>query len=763
MLSGPPPRLPLAGLALSAVTGILLAEFLAPDTRILFVLFLAALPLALWRGGTAALCVAAASAFALAHTWQWRDDPGLRWAEHIAEQPREARVTGILTEEPKENPPGVYRATMRVERWDLEGRRLALPGKVVVRWSTRTPPRYGDRWAISGLLSRIAPPHNPAGFNAAEWWGRQGVFLELRSGRDSTARRLDRDQGSPLRSAALGARAWMLGTLGVGLADAPHIRALIAGLTLGARDTEADEYADAFRRTGTYHLFSVSGLHVGMVALLLWLLLRPLGLSRRRAVLVIIPSLFFYALITGASPPSVRAAVMLSVAFAGFLLDRPVSPANSLAAAALLLLGQDTNQLFSAGFQMSFSIVAAIFLLSPPLQEFFSARLRPDPFLPRQLYTKGQKMASETGHELASTLGVSSAAWLGSLPLTIAVFHLLPLLAIPANMLSVPLAFAILAVSMLALVTGAVSLWLAAVFNNASWGLATLLIGVVEGTAALPGSYLQFPPGWMQPAAQLTVFDLGNGGAQLVRTREQAWLLDTGSENDFRRIIEPSLRAAGVTRLDALLVTHGDADHLGGAVLALETARPWRVIDSALRDRSRTRKNFHTALASSGRGKSFGMPGDVDHIGRNTAVRVLHPPPGETARQADDQCIVARVDLEGFRVLLMSDSGATTEDALVQRYGDELRSDVVAIGRHDADLAATEPFLRAVRPAVIVLNRADPFREGSDEPALRARLAATGAEIFDQEQCGAVILTATRHGLEIRGYLDQQSIVLPVH
>jgi competence protein ComEC len=110
----------------------------------------------------------------------------------------------------------------------------------------------------------------------------------------------------------------------------------------------------------------------------------------------------------------------------------------------------------------------------------------------------------------------------------------------------------------------------------------------------------------------------------------------------------------------------------------------------------------------------------------------------------------------------MSDSGAATEDTLVRRYGDELRSDVVVIGRHGADLAATETFLRAVRPAVIVLNRADPFREGSDEPALRARLDSTGAEIFDQEQCGAVILTATRHGLEVRGYLDQRSTVLPV-
>ena len=756
------PRLPLLGLALAATTGILVAEYASVPSAWLVPVTIIALMAALLRRGTPALLVATASAFALAHAWQWRDTPARYWAEQLAPESREVRIVGVITGQPEENLPGVYRATMRVERWNLEGRRIALPGKVVVRWSTPNPPRYGDRWAISGLLSRIEPPRNPAGFNAAEWWGRQGVFLELRAGRDSPSRLLDRDQGSRLRHAALGARAWMLHTLGVGLADAPQIRALIAGLTLGARDREADEYADAFRRTGTYHLFSVSGLHVGMVALLLWLLLRPLGLSRRHAVLVIIPSLFFYALVTGASPPSIRAAIMLSVAFAGFLLDRPVSPANSLAAAALLLLGQDTNQLFSAGFQMSFSIVAAIFLLSPPLQEFFSARLRPDPFLPRRLYTHRQKISSDAGHELASTLGVSSAAWLGSLPLTIAVFHLLPLLAIPANMLSVPLAFAILAVSMLALVTGAVSLWLAAVFNNASWGLATLLIGVVEGTAALPGSYLPFPPGWMQPAAQITVFDLGNGGAQLVRTREQAWLLDTGSESDFRRIIEPSLRTAGITRLDALVVTHGDADHLGGAVLALEASRPWRVVDSARRDRSRTRNNFHAAVASSGRGKSLALPGDIERLGKSTTIRILHPLPGKASRQADDQCIVARVDLEGFRVLLMSDSGAATEDALVRREGDELHSDVVVMGRHGADLTATEAFLRAVRPAVIVLSRADPFREGSDEPALRNRLAATGAEIFDQEQCGAVILTATRHGLEVRGYLDPRRTLLPV-
>jgi beta-lactamase superfamily II metal-dependent hydrolase len=129
-------------------------------------------------------------------------------------------------------------------------------------------------------------------------------------------------------------------------------------------------------------------------------------------------------------------------------------------------------------------------------------------------------------------------------------------------------------------------------------------------------------------------------------------------------------------------------------------------------------------------------------------------------RSADDQAIVARIEMDGFRVLLMSDSGAGTEDNLLRRYGKDLRSDVVVFGRHGEDIVATESFLRAVRPDIIILNRIDPFRDGSDEPALRARLAESGAQIFDQEKCGAVILTATAGGLEIRGYLDNQAVTL---
>lgn len=754
------PRLPLLGLALAAVAGILLAEHAGPAPRVLFVITAAGLLAAPWRGGTPALLLATAAAFALAHTWQGKDDPARGLAETVFAEPREARLSGVVLDEPKESPPGTWRAPLRVVAWTVDGKTARPPVRVVARWKTDRVPRYGDCWELTGVVSRLAPPRNPGQFDAASWWGRRGVFLEMRAARDAPSRLLARDGGSPLQSAAFAARAWMLRTLGLGLQNAPELRALIAGVTLGVRDSGADEYADAFRQTGTFHLFSVSGLHVGMVALLLWLVLRPLGLGRRRAVLVIIPALFFYALVTGASPPSLRAAVMLSVAFAGFLLDRPVSPANSLAAAALLLLGYDTNQLFSPGFQMSFSIVAAIFLLAPPLQEYFAARLRPDPFLPRRLYRRRQAFAAEAGHALASTLGVSAAAWLGSLPLTALVFHLVPLLAIPANMLAVPLAFGILAVSMLALLGGLGSAWLAAVFNNTSWGLAALLAGVVGGTAGLPGSYLQLPPAWMQPPARLTVFDLSTGGAQLLRTRDSAWLFDTGTAAGARSVIEPALRAAGVGRPEAVVLTHGDVEHLGGAPRLLEAHPPRRWLTGVLRDRARSRAALHDLLRERGQPKSLVLPGDRFSAGRRTTVEILRPAPSDRARTADDQCLVARIDHGPFRVLLMSDSGAAAEEALVRTDPDAVRADILVLGRHGEDVFATGEFLAAVRPRVIVLAPADPFRDGGDEPALRTRLAGTGAEVFDQGECGAVTVTFDGTGAAIRGFLGDRQVEL---
>lgn len=755
------PRLPLVAPAFAAAAGIWIADCFSPDPQMLVVLAAAGVFFALRRGWSPPLWLAVACVFGAAHMWQSRESSARIWADAVTAQPRAARVTGVLTDEPVSSGAAgdgkIRRGRMRTESWNFGGIETPFVTEIMVRWTSDESPRYGDRWSIEGAVLRPEGARNPGEFDAADWLARQGVFLEIQ-GTSGDSVLLARGAGSPIKAAALAMRSQMLQILGVGIEDSPGIRALVAGITLGTREAASDEFADAFRQTGTFHLFSVSGLHVGMFALLLWMLLRPLGFTRRRSVLLIVPLLFFYSLVTGASAPSLRAAIMISVALGGFLMDRPNTPANSLAAAALLLLAWDTEQLFLPGFQLSFFIVASIFLLAPPLRDFLAARLRPDPFLPRKLYGRRQKFAAAAGRELSATLSVSTAAWLGSLPLTALVFHLVPIFAIPANLLSVPLAFAILAVAMLSLIAGSFSLWLAAVFNNANWGLASLLLAVVQGAAAIPGAYVYAPPGWLQPPARLTVFDVGTGGAQLLRTRRAAWLFDTGSRSDFKRIVEPGLRMAGVGRLDALLVTHGDAGHAGGGILCLENARPRTVMDSALRDRSPTRRALQDALRAGGWPKSIVFPGDFRRIGTDVAAHILFPSPQDAARLADDQAVVVALDVGGFRVLLMSDSGIITEEALLRENPDDLRSDILVLGGHGRDIFGTENFLNAVRPQMIVLARDDPFREGGGGQNLRERLRALDVKFFDQSETGAVVVTFDGKRAEARGFLNGKTV-----
>jgi competence protein ComEC len=760
MPRAPLPRLPLAGVALAAAAGIVVAEYSAPSAPVLWMVTAAGLLLAPWRGGTVPLWVAAAGVFALVHTWQWTDNPARAWAAAVAPEPRPAAVTGVLAAEPREIRPGIWRAPVRVESWRIGGRETGLRGTVVARWRTGETPRYGDRWTIEGTLAPWPPPRNPGQFDAATWWARQGVFLELGTRQPDNARLEARDEGSLVRTAAWAARAWILRTLQTGTGAPAEVQAVIAGITLGAREEGAESLVAAFRQTGTLHLFAVSGLHVGMFGLLLWFLLRGAGFDRRRAILVIIPLLFFYSLVTGAKPSSLRAATMISLALGGFLLDRAPSPGNSLAAAALVLLGYDTNQLFQPGFQLSFCVVSSIILLAPPLDRRWAARWRPDPFLPRRLYSRAQRAGARLGRWTAAALAVSAASWLGSLPLTVGLFHLVPVVAIPVNMLAVPLAFAVLAVSMLALLGGLASTVLATAFNHTNSVLAAALLALVQGAATLPGAWFHVPPAFLQPPVRLTVFDLSTGGAQLLRTREGAWLFDAGTAYDFRAVIEPALRSAGVGRLNALVVTHGDAEHAGGAIDAWRAHQPRRAVDSVLRDRSPARRGWQNTVRGDGGALTLALPGDRFRAGPGTRVVILAPSPAQKSRTADDQAIVARLDTAGFRTLLMSDAGAATEDHLRENAPAELRADIVVFGRHGADLFATSAFLEAVQPRVIILAAPDPFRDGRNEPALRHRLAASGAALFDQATCGAVIVTFKRDHAEVRGFLDGTSTAL---
>jgi len=258
----------------------------------------------------------------------------------------------------------------------------------------------------------------------------------------------------------------MRNALSRGLDNSPEVQNFLSGIVLGVRHQTPEDIEEPFQQTGTLHLFAVAGLHVGIVAALLWMLAMVARLSRKWATALIIPTLFFYAAVTGLHVSSVRAAVMTSILLGGFFFERKAFLLNSLAAAAFFLLWWDTNELFSVGFQLSFAVVAAIVLFADPLFGFLRRWAEPDSFLPRSLL-RGPRHFMHVGLEwLSRGASVSLAAWIGSLPFVLWYFHIVTPVSLLANLVVVPIAFFVLAIALLSLISTPLLSWLAIVFNK---------------------------------------------------------------------------------------------------------------------------------------------------------------------------------------------------------------------------------------------------------------------------------------------------------
>src|SRR5262249_1686642 len=157
-----------------------------------------------------------------------------------------------------------------------------------------------------------------------------------------------------------------------------------------------------------------------------------------------------------------------------------------------------------------------------------------------------------------------------------------------ANLVVVPIAFFVLAVALVSLLATPLFPWIAVIFNNANWILATLVIGIVDLFAQIPGGHFYVAPlNWNEKSSgRMTVLDLGAGAAVHLRTVGSNWLFDCGSERNYERVVREYLHWAGVNRLSGLFLSHGDSLHIGGAMELLNDFCNTQVFDNPAPDHS---------------------------------------------------------------------------------------------------------------------------------------------------------------------------------
>ncbi len=752
------PRQPFVGIALSAIAGVLAADVLPFPGEI-------GLAACVGGAGCAAILVRrslvtygfAAAAFFALHELRLHDSPAAALARLTGNAPTAVTVRGFVATQPKVSARGIATFTIALRQIEIDGVSHATSARALVRWKQTA--RYGDEVHLFGTAEPIPPPRNPGEFDMRAYLARHGVNRQLFIRYPENGRIVRHTTGNLIIAAADRTRTALQAILTRDLDDSPDVQAAITGMALGVRHQTPQDIEEPFQQTGTLHLFAVAGLHVAIVAQLLWIVARLARLGRKWSTGAIIVALFFYSAVTGLHTSSVRAAIMSAVLLSGYFVERKVFALNSVAAAAVLILCWDTNEVFGVGFQLSFAVVTTIVLIADPLFRLLRKTFAVDPFLPRSLFSRFQRARQAIWSWFARGLSVSAAAWIGALVPMLAYYNLVTPISLIANLAVVPLAFFVLAAALTSAVAAAFSGTISVLFNNANWLLTRGVLALVQVFAQVPMGhwYVEHPHRPSHALLELTALDVGTGGAVHVRSGGRDWLIDAGARRDFNRTTREYLRFRGVNRLNALLLTHADAGHIGGARDVIDVFHPQMIAESAAPARSAVNRELAGYIASSTAHHEIARAGTEWRLGRDVHARVLFPPADFRASSADDQAIVLQFFAGGkCCALLMSDSGEATERALLDS-GVDLRSDVIIKGAHRSGISGTADFLAAVQPKAIVATSRDFPESERLKDEWVASVRARGIQLFRQDETGAVRVLVFRGGrIEVRSYLTSQ-------
>jgi competence protein ComEC len=695
----------------------------------------------------------------------------------IGDQPELVTIVGTLSDDPErrvleQDRRTRYRTTARFSVQEIKHNGASMPamGDVAISTPGFTPDDFvaGSKVEIDGVLSRPRGRLAPGLFNFEQYLKWQRVFFVLRTENTNDWRL---NQSSATFSAATiyrGFNNWARRTLQRGIPQDENTRLLWA-MTLGWRPGLTNEVSEPFQRTGTLHIFAISGLHIAMIAAILMKALQALRVSRNWAGGIAIPIIWFYTAATGWQASAIRSTIMSSVIIVGWMLKRPNNLLNSLAASAVLIFFWQAEQLFQTGFQLSFILLLGFAVwpgLSPHtpwpdptkylgqadteeferkpqfnvwtkvLARIFESMTGRDPLLPADLRPAWRRRLDRPAIWLLSGVNLSIASLISSLPVIANYFNLISFSSIVANLVIVPVSGIALGSSMASLVffrvpfaseilnwvswqTMAFMVWFCRALENISWtyeyvkapgavviiayyvGLIAMIRGRIRITAAAVVIVIGIP--LYREATTTTVTLLPGSGVVFV---DEPWskndfLVDCGRDQEIATIVKPFLRSCGVDRLPAVVLTHGDVEHVEGYSRLVREFDPTITYTSGARSRSRKYRDILSSLDATPKKHKVVSSGDV--VGSWT---ILHPRAGADFPRADDEAIVVAGELAGKRVLLLSDLGRLGQQSLLAT-GEELKSDVVFAGVPTDGQALRPELMALLQPKLVALGGSD--------------------------------------------------------
>ncbi len=746
-------------LAVSLAAGLGSANAVRPPAELLVLgLSMSCIVAVLVRDATARLALLA-TGLVLAGAW-WG---GLR-LEALAYSPlkrelgRSAVAEVVVTGAPRVTPFAI-RASAQVRRWDG----AALRERVLLQLRGERAPPQG---AVLRLRARPVAPRGPeTGFDERGWLARQGISVVL----------LGEDWRVVGRRGGIGGVAdWLRAEVTDVLASGTtgERRALLLGIVLGADEGIDQPLRQAFRKSGLAHILAVSGQNVAILVIGIVGLASLLGLGKVWGHTAAIAAVLTYALAVGWQPSVVRAAVAGCLASLAWLAARPRDQWHFLALGAVVLLAWSPAAALDPGAQLSFTAVAGIFTLAPRLEAYLDGY--PLPPWVRQ------------GASIAAACSLVTA------PLLCLHFGVVPVWGVAANLLAepavLPLLWASLAAAAVAPVLPSAGIALAWLAGLCAWWIAmcarlvaalpfaqvsttTALLVLSVATAllvllrSLPRRALRAAlvplvgasllvalgwwtlapgPSWERPSGlRVSFLDVGQGDSALVEGPDGAVLVDEGPPEAE---VADQLRRLGVRSLAAIVLTHPQRDHVGGAADVLRRLGVASVLDPSLAYESADEQAALDVAHERKVKVIIARAGQRYRLGK-LSLRVLWPDrAGPPTEDPNLRATVLLVSYGSVDVLLTADAESDVTSRLPLRP-----VEILKVAHHGSEDPGLAELLRRLRPRVAVISVGAGNRYGHPRAETLAALhAVPGLDLYRTDVNGRVVVEADAGTLSVR-------------
>ncbi len=671
---------------------------------------------------------------------------------------------------------------------------------------------YGDRIRVTAKLRPPQGVQNPGGFDYRTYLAREGIGAVASIRRPDAISRISPGAPGLFRSVYVW-REEIRQTLGASLS--PAAASILGAMLIGETRSLSPEIRETFMISGAAHILSISGSHLAFVAGLTFALARLLlrripgpwllRIARkitinRLAVLFTLPPVLFYTLLSGSQAATVRSLIMILVYLATLCVQREHQPLNSLAIAFLIVTIPDPLAIFSISFQMSYTAVFALALAAE------RSSLRTDRASRTSRWADSRwPWIGPLRDPIQSLLFMTVMAGGATIPFTAHYFNQIAWVGFLSNPIVVPLVGWVIVP--LGLVCGIGSLILgtgALPLSGLNEALAGVLLKSVEGFARIPGAELHAPSppvlviialyliGWilwtrrydrfwrslwvtlcllpvafwgfrlLAPAPRdvlrVSFLDVGQGDAIWIEGPEgQTLLIDGGTAYESfdmgRLVVGPFLWNTGHRKVDVVVVSHPQRDHVGGLVYVLRKFKVGEIWTAGDDSEAGFYDQFRRVVREKGiPERRVNETGPPNLVRGNFQIRALHPlPPSESMTGAgikskdgrrplggNDRSLVLRIQYKEAVILLTGDieRGAQRELA---RWGSLLQSTVLKVPHHGSRSSLHPGFLSGTAPEIAVISVGANNPYGHPAPDALAAYLALGSRIYRTDRDGAVL------------------------